>query len=402
MKIFKIMMLALVTMCGLNSCSDDCNHDFIEVDYSKDIVGTWTCLKADFAEALVFKADGTFASVGVANGEYWEYPNATWSLKDNKLALSSGDYKSNVRLEIIPGNSLALVDEKGNRNVFDYCENDLADEVVGMWVCNEGVAGMTIQSYQNDGKSIFTGFSLGANDYMTNMESTYNVVGDLMFQKTGDMHFVTRLTYVPNGTSLGDILYTTATILVNDAYVTSSYSFLRIKQHLDLAGKAYDYSATYLTNAKGEDKDIPFLDTSFNFAKMDGSIIDKFLKSILFSVEFPDANTIKYSYLLEGENIVMTAPIEVEGNKMTIKMSENVPVYQDVEVYTFQDQDNTQMHLYMPTASFEKFFANTSVAVMLGHGQLDINDTEAIAGVYQTVADAVESINLSIVMHSSK
>ena len=398
MKIFKIMMLALVTMCGLNSCSDDCDHDFIEVDYSKDIVGTWTCLKADFAEALVFKADGTFASVGVANGEYWDYPDATWSLKGNKLALSSGDYKSNVRLEIIPGNSLALVDEKGNRNVFDYCENDLADEVVGMWVCNEGVAGMTIQSYQNDGKSIFTGFSLGANDYMTNMESTYNVVGDLMFQKTGDMHFVTRLTYVPNGTSLGDILYTTATILVNDAYVTSSYSFLRIKQHLDLAGKAYDYSATYLTNAKGEDKDIPFLDTSFNFAKMDGSIIDKFLKSILFSVEFPDANTIKYSYLLEGENIVMTAPIEVEGNKMTIKMSETIPVYQDVEIYTFQDQDNTQMHLYMPTASFEKFFANTSVAVMLGHGQLDINDADAIAEVYKSVADALESINLTIIL----
>ena len=398
MKIFKIMMLALVTMCGLNSCSDDCDHDFIEVDYSKDIVGTWTCLKADFAEALVFKADGTFASVGVANGKYWDYPDATWSLKGNKLALSSGDYKSNVRLEIIPGNSLALVDEKGNRNVFDYCENDLADEVVGMWVCNEGVAGMTIQSYQNDGKSIFTGFSLGANDYMTNMESTYNVVGDLMFQKTGDMHFVTRLTYVPNGTSLGDILYTTATILVNDAYVTSSYSFLRIKQHLDLAGKAYDYSATYLTNAKGEDKDIPFLDTSFNFAKMDGSIIDKFLKSILFSVEFPDANTIKYSYLLEGENIVMTAPIEVEGNKMTIKMSETIPVYQDVEIYTFQDQDNTQMHLYMPTASFEKFFANTSVAVMLGHGQLDINDADAIAEVYKSVADALESINLTIIL----
>ena len=142
MKIFKFVMVALVAMCGLNSCSDDCDHDFIEVDYSKDIVGTWTCLKADFAEALVFKADGTFASVGVANGEYWEYPNATWSLKDNKLSLSSGDYKSNVRLEIIPGNSLALVDEKGNRNVFNYCENDLADEVVGMWVCHEGLPGV--------------------------------------------------------------------------------------------------------------------------------------------------------------------------------------------------------------------------------------------------------------------
>jgi hypothetical protein len=113
-KFFLFCMIALVGMCGLNSCSDDCNHEYIEHDYSKELVGTWTCLKADFAEALVFKADGTFASVGVANGEYWEYPNATWTLKGNKLALSSVDNKSNVRLEIIPGNSLALVDEKGN------------------------------------------------------------------------------------------------------------------------------------------------------------------------------------------------------------------------------------------------------------------------------------------------
>ena len=182
----------------------------------------------------------------------------------------------------------------------------------------------------------------------------------------------------------------------------SVQSWLRVKQNLDLSGKKYDYTKTFVSNAKGEDKDIPFLDTSYNFAKMDGSIIDKFLKSILFSVEFPDANTLKYSYLIEGEEIVMAAPIEVEGNKMTVKMSENVPFYQDVEIYTFQDQDNTQMHLYMPTASFEKFFGNTSVAVMLGHGQLDINDAEAIAGVYKSVADAVDSIDLALVMHSSK
>jgi hypothetical protein len=88
----------------------------------------------------------------------------------------------------------------------------------------------------------------------------------------------------------------------------------------------------------------------------------------------------------------------VEGNKMTIKMSANNPALHDVEIYTFQDQDNTQMHLFMPTTSFEKFFANTSVYVMLGNGQLDENNTEAIAAVYQTIANAVESINLSIVM----
>jgi hypothetical protein len=54
--------------------------------------------------------------------------------------------------------------------------------------------------------------------------------------------------------------------------------------------------------------------------------------------------------------------------------------------------------MYMSTTSFEKFFANTSVHVMLGSGQLQEDDTEAIAGVYKSVADAVESINLSIVM----
>ena len=64
--------------------------------------------------------------------------------------------------------------------------------------------------------------------------------------------------------------------------------------------------------------------------------------------------------------------------------------------------DNTQMHLYMPTESFEKFFANTSVHVMLGNGQLDKNDTEAVAAVYNNVADAVESINLSIVTKAAK
>ena len=37
MKIFKFMILALVAMCGFASCSEECDHDFIEVDYSKVI-----------------------------------------------------------------------------------------------------------------------------------------------------------------------------------------------------------------------------------------------------------------------------------------------------------------------------------------------------------------------------
>ena len=400
MKIFRFLAVALVAMIGFNSCSKDCGHDFVERDYSNDIVGTWTCLKEGFAEALVFKADGTFSSVGVAGGEYWDYPEATWSLKNNKLALSSGDYKSNVVLEIIPGNCLALVDEKGNRNVFTYCANDLADEIIGMWVCNDGPDeenDMAVETFNEDGSAIFTGFSPENDEMVLNSQTSYKVIGDLMFHTVAGStaYVVTRMVYSPNATNLGDIM----SFILSD---NSVFTRLRIKQSLDLKGQKYDYIKTFVTNVSGEDKDIPFLNTSFNFAKMDGSIIDKFLKSILFTVEFPNANTINYNFLLEGQNMPMTAPIEVEGNKLTIKMSAVDAVYHDVVVYTFQDKDNSQMHMYMPTSSFEKFFANTSVAVMLGYGQIDRNDTEAIAGVYKNVADAVHSINLSLVMSKTK
>jgi hypothetical protein len=315
------------------------------------------------------------------------------------------------------GESFTMVwdDELDIRYTYRYCENDLADELVGMWVCHESLPGvendMAIITYSEDGKMAMTAPASAfiAGDFV-NVMSDYKVVGDLVFKilpkenvPEGTVPYIaSRLIYTPNVTSLGDILTETQHVQSENGIVKLTSSFLRIKQSLELPGNKYDYRATYVTNVKGEDKDIPFLNTSFNFAKMDGSIIDKFLKSILFTVEFPEANKIKYSYLLEGQNIVMEAPIEVDGNKMTVKMSVNDPVYQDVVIYTFQDQDNTQMHLYMPTESFEKFFANTSVAVMLGHGQLDKNDTEAVAAVYKNVADAVESINLSIVTKAAK
>ena len=411
-KIFNFMMIALVAMVGFASCSEDCDHNFAGDNHSADLVGTWTCLQEGFAEALVIKADGSMVATGVAGDKFWENVNGNITVKDGKATL---DFEDDVTIEghfdIIPGIAFSIKQENGERVTFNYCKEDLSDEIVGMWVntlssspnadVENKIEGndMAIQTYQNDGKAYFTGYLFDVDQFITTGESTYEVVGDLLFQKlpTG-LCLAMRLGYSPNGTALGDIMTLKQYIAMDNNVTETTTSWLRIKRNLSLAGKAYDYSATYISNVKGEDKDVPFLNTSFNFAKMNGSIIDKFLKSTLFSVEFPDANTIKYSFLVGSQNTSMTAPIEVEGNKMTIKMSESYPVLQDIEVYTFQDQDNTQMHLYMPTASFEKFFANTSVFVMLGSGQLDINDTEAIAGVYQTVADAIESINLTIVM----
>ena len=396
-------MIAAVVML-FTACDKDCDHDFIEVDHGKDIVGTWTCLETDYASALVFNADGSAISMGVGGDEYWENIDGNYSIENNNLLISfESGYNVDVRIDLIPNEYLSIVDKDGNRHTYHYCTNDLSDEILGMWMSMGEEAGpdeesIAINTFDKNGKSYLTAFMDGVDEYVVNMEGDYKVVGDLLIKfvkgdsDTPTSYIVMGLDYMPNGTAFGDIM-----TMHMPAYGAKP-TFLRIKQTLELPGNKYDYIKTFVTNVKGEDKDIPFLNTSFNFAKMDGAIIDEFLKSTLFAIEFPNANEIKYSFLIEGKNSTMTAPIEVEGNKMTIKMSANNPAYQDVDMYAFQDQDNTQMHLYMPTSSFEKFFANTSVHVMLGNGQLDKDDTEAIANVYKTIADAVESINLSLVM----
>ena len=405
-------LLLMLTAVGMLFAA--CNKDHNDGgngkhDHSADIVGTWSILTANYAEVLIINADGSAVSYGVEDGEYWENVKGTVIVDGDNITMTFEDNDNLTgHFDIIPNHSFSLFEDSGERYVYNYCANDLADKIIGMWVSTDAPTEngdiMTVQTYIENGKAIYTGFGSYTDNYLVNDEATYKVVGDLLFyllpqDKVSEgisPYIIKRLTYVPDGNAYGDIM--TLTLAVNNANIAPTTTWIRVKQSLNLAGNKYDYSKTYVSNVKGEDKDSPFLNTSFNFAKMEGSIIDKFLKSTLFAVEFPNANTLKYSFLVNGQTTPMTAPIEVEGNKMTIKMSTNGAAYHDVELYAFQDKDNTQMHLYMPTASFEKFFANTSVFVMLGNGQLKENDTEAIAGVYNTIAEAVESINLSIVM----
>ena len=165
-KFLLFSMMALVAMCGLNSCSEDCDHDMIEYDHSADLVGTWTCMDEDFAEALVISADGSVVSTRLFSDEYREGVKGKIVVDHGNVNLTfedGGNFKSHF--DIIPGVAFSFFNEEGERLTYNYCANDLADEVIGMWVLNEGVAGMAIQTYQEDGKSIFTGFSLGANDW---------------------------------------------------------------------------------------------------------------------------------------------------------------------------------------------------------------------------------------------
>jgi hypothetical protein len=189
---------------------------------------------------------------------------------------------------------------------------------------------------------------------------------------------------------------------MGDSYVESTVSFLHIKQNLDLNNKNYDYSNIYVTNVKAKDAEFEFAGQTLNLANMDGRILDKMMKNLLFNVSFPSANEIVYNYHYNGENIPMPAPIVVEGNKMTIKKSVSNPIYKDIDVWTFQDQDNTQMHMYMPTYAFENFLANTIVEMMSKEGKLDLTNVDKVAEIYAAVADAIETINVSFIFKTAK
>ena len=398
------MAVALMAMVGLNSCSND--QEFIEVDHSQDLVGTWTCLEENFAQAFIFNADGTALTMGVENGAYWEDVEVAWKVENNCLTLSYGENVTEALLEIVSGEMLAISDKDGSRrHVFQYCKEDLADEIVGMWVCTEEVFGQDeesvgINTYTKDGKSYLTAFLPDADGYLTQMESDYKVVGNLLIGWTkggpdaASSYLVLGLDYMPNGTELGDIM-----TFYNPVYGTRP-TFLRIRQSLDLANKNYDYSNIYVTNVKGADKAFEFAGQTLNFSTLDGKIMDKLMRHILFNVSF-DAEKISYNCYFNGENKSIDAPIVVDGNKVTIKMSENNSVYRDIEVYMFQDQDNTQMHMYMPATSFEKFFGNVSAAALAKEGKLDLSDAEAVAQIYASIEEAIETINLSFIFKDS-
>ena len=406
MKKIKFLSLSLVAL--FMACFTACNNnDSIPMDYSEYIVGTWTAHLVNYAEALVFNADGTMKThIAGPSGEdlsvidqYFE-DHGTYTLKGNKLTMVWSDgTKYDITISMSPYKLLGFdYDGNGIDFDYDYCEEDLADEVVGMWVWVDsnnanGTDNMAIQTYKEDGTAIFTAFYEGEG-YTVNNESTYRVIGDLLIQNVPNNNpsvMARRLTYKENATAFGDIL------TAYDPSSDSSLSWLRISQSLDLAGKGYYYHDVFVSNVDGVDQDIDFMGHIFNFAKMTDSELNKLLNSLLFNVEFPDANNIQYIYMYNNAKEVLEAPIAVDGNKLTVKMSANEPALKDVVFYAFQDADNSQLHLYMHRDAFVNFHANMQVKLMDAAGQLDLNDAAAVKAVYDNIDAAVNTINVSLV-----
>ena len=397
-----------MAMFGFIACD---KHECNDYDHSADLVGTWTCLQDGFAEALVIKADGSAVSTGYDGTEYWENVAGSIVVENGNVTMTFEDGDNfKGHFDIVPGVAFSIYTEEGAHLTFYYCKEDLSDEIVGMWVNNETKTGdgdvITVQTFLENGKAIFTGYGGHADEYQVNDETTYKVIGDLLIMAlpkdkipAGVSSYLTkRLIYSPDGTAHGDMMTHKVTKMVDGKEKVILSNFLRIKQSLDLAGKKYDYIKTFVTNVDGLDKDINFMGFEFNFAKMDGVKLDKMLKTLLFNVEFPDANTIKYACHYNNEPMSMDAPIVVDGNKMTVKMSTKNAAYKDVDLYTFQDKDNTQMHMYMPTYAFVNFFGNMQATIMSQMGDLDLTDAAAVKAVFDSIDEAVETINVSFVM----
>ena len=397
MKIFKLMAIALVAMLGFTACDNDPEH--IYDDHSADLAGTWTCLTADYAEALVIKADGSALSTGYDGVNYWENVAGKVVVANGIVTMTFEDNDNfKGHFDIVPGMAFSIYTDEGERYTYNYCKEDLTEEVVGRWVWvdsnGKGSENMGIQTFNENGTGLFTG-GYEEIDYKLNEETTYKVVGDLLIQNVPNdnpPYMVRRLTYNANGSSYGAILTTYSP--------TTNYtaSWLRVKQSLNLAGKAYAYNTAYVTSAKGKDEDFSIMGHIFNIAKIKASDFDVMFGADLFLAEFPNSNTMKHRFHIDGQDTGFDAQIAIEENKVTIDMSVVNPALRKVDMYMFQDADDSQLHMYMPTTSFINYFANMELYALILKGEINQTDEAAIAKVFADMEGRVESINVSFVL----
>ena len=409
----KLLLLLAAVASLFTACNNECDHEVFVDDHSADLVGTWTCLTANYAEALVIKADGSALSTGCDGEDFWENVAGNIVVENGTVTMTFEDNDNfEGHFDIIPGMAFSIYTDKGERLTYNYCANDLSDEIVGMWVCNDAPIdtenNMGIQEFDANGIATLTGYTSQTGDFIVKSQANYKVIGDLLIQKLPEEnliagvspYLVLKVVYAPNENALGDMMIQKRYVNEGDNTVEKVSSWLRVKQSLNLVGNKYSYNKNYVTNVKGLDQEIDFMGFKFNFAEMDGVRLDKMLKTILFEIEFPDANTIKYSCRHSNldEPAVVEAPIAVDGNKMTLKMSEVYSTAKDVDLYTFQDVDGCQLHIYLPTYSFINFFGNMQVVMMGQMGTLDLTDAAAVKAVYDTIDEAVNTINVSLVM----
>ena len=140
---------------------------------------------------------------------------------------------------------------------------------------------------------------------------------------------------------------------------------------------------------------------TFNMANIKGHNLDMMFRSELFCVDL-NANSITQRFRANGRDIEIVIPITVDDNKVTLDLSAENPAYRKVDMYMFQDADNSQLHMYMHTNDFINYFANMELYNLLAGGEITADNTAAIEKVYADMEARIESINVSFVFKARK
>ena len=276
---------------------------------------------------------------------------------------------------------------------------DVNGKEVSYLIDIDGIEGLDVTS-----NVVANDFYAFENWFDASESCNYKVIGDLLFriypvEDRTDV-VVTRLDYTPGDYPLGDVMVETRLLYV-EGFETWKivHTWLRVKQSIDLTSMKYDYNDLFFLDVKGKDQDINFLGFTINLGKMKASGLDKMLKSVLFHIEFPDANTLSYTYTMGGNPETYSAPIEVEGHKLTVKMSERVPTLKDVVFYAYQDTNDSQMRLYVDRDAFVNIYTNMQAMLMIVENpRFDITNAETIDAIYNNINEVVENIDFCIIM----
>ena len=369
---------------------------WIELPFPTSLVGTWTCLDADFAEVLTIRENSMMTVTRLQGDSLIENMPAQFldSNGGDGYGISFEDETFRWgNYEVVSGELLVLTDlEAKTRRLYHYCKEDLSEEILGMWMSTDNSSveenNMFVQTFSENGKSTYTGFGSLDGEIVMNKESNYKVIGDACFQEIDGKYIAWKLSYSQNGTSLGDIMTFT------NGDFTSTW--LRVKQSLNLTGKTYAYSSAFVTNAKGTDEEFSMLGGTFNMANITNANFDVVFGADLYCVEL-NANSITHKFRPNGQDVEVVTPITLEGNKVTLDMSAVNPACRKVEMYMFQDADDCQLHMYMYTDAFINYFANLQIPSLIEEGKLDPSDAVAVEKVFADMEARVESINVSFV-----
>ena len=172
-KFFVFCMMTLVAMCGLNSCSDDCDHDVADVDYSKSIIGIWSFENETYEEGIRFFEDGNFTAFGnKGEGDY--YVDGTWTLHRNRLVLTTSEGETHFSGIIeVYAEDVMLMTSNGSKETYVYhyyVDSPFPKSLVGTWTCLEGnfAEALTINE---DGSLVST--RLEGNNYWESMKGVF-------------------------------------------------------------------------------------------------------------------------------------------------------------------------------------------------------------------------------------